>query len=141
MTGPDDLRTLTLFAECSTSELARAARLLTTVDASPGRILMVQGGTAKQFVIVESGEVQVIHHRFGGPDHVVNLRADSWVGEMGLLDNVPCTATVRTRDGARVHVAGVAEFRALLEIAPVARRLRMSADEREVENRLADALS
>lgn len=141
MSDPLELRDLELFRGCDHTQLAAAARLLTPVDASPGRILMVQGGTAKQFVIVESGEVEVIHHSFGGPDHVVTVGAGSWVGEMGLLDHVPCSATVRTAAGARVHVAGAAEFRQLLDIPPVARALRSSADEREVENRLADVLA
>ncbi len=141
MTDPDDLRAHPLFADCTPAQLDRAGRLLTAIDATPGTILMVQGGLAKQFVIVESGEVQVVHHRFGAPDHVVTVGAGSWVGEMGLLDRVPCSATVRVPDGARVHVAGVSEFRSLVEIAPVAARLRISADERDVENRVAEALS
>ena len=99
-----DLRALPLFAECDDPELDLVARLLTPIDASPGRILMVQDGLARQFVIVESGEVEVVHHQPDGTDHVVTLGPDSWVGEVGLINHVPCTATVSTRHGARVHV-------------------------------------
>ena len=102
-----DLRALPLFAECDDPELDLVARLLTPIDASPGRILMVQDGLARQFVIVESGEVEVVHHQPDGTDHVVTLGPDSWVGEVGLINHVPCTAAVSTRHGARVHVAGV----------------------------------
>ena len=46
---------------------------------------------------------------------------------------------VRTRDGARVHVAGANEFRRLVEIPSVARRLRASSATRQAENQLVDA--
>lgn len=134
-----DLRALPLFAECDDPELDLVARLLTPIDASPGRILMVQDGLARQFVIVESGEVEVVHHQPDGTDHVVTLGPDSWVGEVGLINHVPCTAAVSTRHGARVHVAGAAEFRQLLDIASVARHLKASADNRMAENDLVDA--
>jgi len=138
---PNDLRRLTLFQGCSEEQLATAARLLTTVDAAPGRRLMVQGDTARQFVIVEDGQVQVTHHVDSGNDLVVTLGADSFVGEVGLLDGVPCTATVvTTGDGARVHVANPGEFRQLLDIWPVASNLRSTADDRLAQNELVDAL-
>jgi hypothetical protein len=127
------------FSGCDDTDLAIAGRLLTAIDASPGRVLMVQGGLARQFVIVESGQVEVVHHQPDGSDHVVTLGADDWVGEVGLIDHVPSTATVRTRTGARVHVAGTAEFRQLLEILPIACQLRSTADDRVAENQLADA--
>lgn len=138
MSEPDDLRELTLFTDCTDVQLQTAGKLLTPIDASPGRVLMVQGGMAQQFVVVEAGEVEVVHHQPDGDDHVVTLGADSWVGEVGLLDHVPCTATVRTPTGARVHVAGAAEFRQLIELPPVAHQLRFSANQRLAENQLAD---
>lgn len=139
MSDPRDLRSLSLFEGCDNAELAAAARLLTPIDASPGRILMVQGGLARQFVIVESGEVEVVHHRADGTDHVVTVGPGGWVGEVGLIDHVPCTATVRTPAGARVHVAGAGEFRQLLDLLPVACAVRATADDRMVENQLAAA--
>src|SRR5690606_26118298 len=102
MSQQSTLRNLSLFQGCTDAQVARAAQLLTTIDASPGRHLMVQGDTARQFVIIETGMVQVTHHVEDGPNLVVYLGADSYVGEVGLLDGVPCTATVVTAgDGAR----------------------------------------
>ena len=134
-----DLKALDLFSECDDPELDLIARLLTPIDASPGRVLMVQDGLPRQFVIVEAGEVEVVHHQPDGTDHIVTLGPDDWVGEVGLLNHVPCSATVRTRDGARVHVAGANEFRRLVEIPTVARRLRASSATRQAENQLVDA--
>ena len=56
-------------------------------------------------------------------------------------DGQTARATVqpRTRDGARVHVAGANEFRRLVEIPSVARRLRASSATRQAENQLVDA--
>ncbi|MBS1849091.1 MAG: cyclic nucleotide-binding domain-containing protein [Actinobacteria bacterium] len=139
MSDPRELAELSLFEGCDATQLREAGHLLTPIDASPGRVLMVQGGMAKQFVVVETGEVEVVHHGLGGADQLVTLGSGSWVGEIGLLDHVPCTATVRTVDGARVHVAGPPEFRKLLDIEPVARRLRETADARESANRVGDA--
>lgn len=140
MSHPNDLRRLSLFHGCSDEELNLATRLLTTIDASPGRRLMVQGDTARQFVIVESGSVHVIHHVAGGPDLEIALGADTFVGEVGLLDAVPCTATVTTGpEGARVHVANPGEFRQLLDILAVASNLRSTADDRLAQNELVDA--
>lgn len=140
MSDPRDLKTLSLFDGCTDHDLAVAASLLTPIDASPGRHLMFQGDTARQFVIVESGQVEVTHHRDDGPDLVVLLSADDHVGEVGLLDGVPCTATVvTTGDGARVHVANAGEFRQLLDILTVASNLRTTADDRLAQQELADA--
>ena len=50
-----DLKALDLFSECDDPELDLIARLLTPIDASPGRVLMVQDGLPRQFVIVEAG--------------------------------------------------------------------------------------
>lgn len=139
MSDPDDLRSLSLFNGCRPNELAAAARLLTPIAAPPGQVLMLQGHEAQQFVIVADGEVEVTHHHEGSPDLTVTLGPDSYVGEVGLLDHVPCTATVRTVHGAQVHAAGPREFRALLEILPVACNIHSTADDRLAENELADA--
>lgn len=136
MSDPRDLRKLALFRDCGAAELRKAARLLTAVDASPGRILMTQGCAAVQFVVVESGEVEVVRHRENGTDRTITVGPGSWVGEMGLLDHRPCSATVRVTAGARVHAAGSLEFRKLQELPTVARMLRASADARAVENDL-----
>jgi len=106
MSHPRDLRSLSLFHGCSADELALAGRLLTPIDASTGRVLMAQGEGPQQFVVVEEGEGEVVHHHEGTPDLTIVLGPDSYVGEIGLLDGVPCTATVRTVGPARVHVAG-----------------------------------
>ena len=140
MSRPDDLRSLTLFAGCSEPELVHAASLLTTIDASPGRVLMTQGHGACQFVIVADGHIEVVHHHDGSPDLRVTLGPDSHVGEVGLLDHIPCTATVRTEAGARLHVAGTREFRELAGILSVACNLRSVADDRMAENELVDSL-
>jgi CRP-like cAMP-binding protein len=140
MSHPNDLRNLSLFHGCSDDDFALAARLLTPIDASPGRRLMAQGDTARQFVIIESGEVHVTHHVEEGPDLHVTLGADTFVGEVGLLDSIPCTATVVTADGgAKVHVANPGEFRQLLEILPVATNLRTTADDRLAQHELAES--
>ena len=55
MSDPRSLRPLPLFEGCTDAELEVAGRLLTPVDASPGRVLMVQGDYARQFVVVEPG--------------------------------------------------------------------------------------
>ncbi len=140
MSDPKDLQELSLFDGCTDDQLAVAGRLLTPIDASPGRRLMVQGDTARQFVIVESGSVHVTHHNESGPDLEVMLGPDSYVGEVGLLDHVPCTATVVTSsEGAKVHVANAGEFRQLLDILPVASNLRTTADDRLAQNELLAA--
>ena len=140
MSDPRDLRNLSLFHGCTDEQLDVAARLFTPIDASPGRRLMVQGDVARQFVVIEAGEVHVTHHTDGGPDLSVMLGAHAHVGEVGLLDHVPCTATVVTAgSGARVHVANAREFRQLLDILPVATNLRTTADDRLAANELADA--
>lgn len=139
MSDPRSLRSLPLFEGCTDAELRAAGRILTPIDASPGRVLMVQGDHARQFVLVEDGELEVIRRAEGAPDHVVTVAAGSYVGEVGLLDHVPCTATVLTRSGARVHVANAGEFRQLLEILPVACNLRATADDRLADNELVAA--
>ncbi len=133
MSDPAALATLPLFQGCTRSELEAAGRLLTPVDASPGRVLMIQGDSARQFVLVEEGEVQVIRRQEGMADLELTVHAGSFVGEVGLLDDIACTATVLTRGSATVHVANPAEFRQLIEILPIACNLRSTADDRLAE--------
>ena len=100
---------------------------------------MVQGSSARQFVIIDQGHVEVTHFdESGSPTATIQLGPDSHVGEVGLLDHVPCTATVTTLTPARVHVASASEFRDLIEILPVACNLRTVADDRLAANQLAD---
>ena len=63
-----------------------------------GTDVVVQGEPSEHFYVVESGRLDVlVQHNGGAPEQVNVLGAGDWFGEIGLLHDLPRTATVRAR--------------------------------------------
>lgn len=137
MANIDDIRSLDLFSDCHPDELAFASSLLTPVDVAPDQLLIAEGERPQQFLIIADGEALVSRQVHGSNTPVATLRAGSFVGEMGLLERTPCSATVRTSRQVRVLAASRAEFHHLASIPSVGRRLRIVASRRFEENHAA----
>jgi hypothetical protein len=96
----DDTRRLLaevpLFAGLPPGRLERAMRAAHVVAMQPGEAIVRQGEHADRFYVITEGEVEVTQAPpEGGPARVLRRlgRAD-FFGEIGLLSNVPRTATV-----------------------------------------------
>jgi CRP-like cAMP-binding protein len=121
------LRHVTLFSGCSKRELGEIARITDELDFEPGKTLIRQGDTGRQFYVVVEGAVSVerdgeILPRRGGSE---------FFGEISLVSGVPATATVTTTEPTRALVIAQRHFRALLDRSPsIHRRVLHSFSER-----------
>ena len=111
MTGPAGdvvaaLRTSPLFALLPDRDLAELAAGGRTVEVAAGTVLMAEGDPADAMVVVLDGEVEVSRNG-SGPHVLLNVctRGDL-LGELGVLQGLPRSATVRARTAVRVHRIG-----------------------------------
>ncbi|PKW25706.1 MFS transporter [Phycicoccus duodecadis] len=84
------LRGLTIFSPLAPAKIEALARALTTETAPAGAAVVREGEVSDRFLVISSGRVEVTvageHIRFEG--------AGEFFGEIGLLRDVPRTATV-----------------------------------------------
>jgi CRP/FNR family transcriptional regulator, cyclic AMP receptor protein len=108
------LRKVPLFAGLSKRELQRIGELADEVDLPSGRVLMRQGESGSEMLIVIDGSArierdgEVIAERGGG----------EVLGEIALLDGGPRTATVTLTRDSRLLVLGRREFQAAMDELP-----------------------
>jgi CRP-like cAMP-binding protein len=111
------LAAVPLFAELGTRELQRVGQLTDVMDLSSGRVLMRQGETGSEMMVLVDGTVSV--RRDGavlaerGPGEVL--------GEMAPLSDAPRSATVTLTSDARLLVVARREFNALMDEIPSVR--------------------
>jgi cytochrome P450 len=111
----EQLRQLDLFRECGDDDLDRVAALaLGEARVEPGEVVYREGDPARDCFVIVEGETDVtVSDRFVG-----TIGEGESVGEMGLLDHAPRTATVVARTPLRVQVIDATSFDRLLDEAP-----------------------
>ena len=68
-----------------------------------GDVIMRQGEAGQSAYIIESGRVEIVIERPGGPEQSVGTRGKGTViGEMAIIDNAPRTATVRAIEDCKL---------------------------------------
>jgi len=92
------LRRVPMFAEIEPAKLKLLAFMSERVGFDPGKRLMQQGDLADAAYLIIDGHADVILETPAGPVIVATLGANEIVGDMGILGNVPRTATVRAKD-------------------------------------------
>jgi CRP/FNR family transcriptional regulator, cyclic AMP receptor protein len=110
----DELAGVPLFAGATTKELEEISKLTTEVNLESGTTLMTQGEVAREaFVILEgTAEVSV------DGAVVATLGPGACVGEIGLLDKGPRSATVVATSALSALVLDPREFGSLLLNVP-----------------------
>jgi CRP/FNR family cyclic AMP-dependent transcriptional regulator len=103
-----------LFAGLSKRELGDIATITDELDVPAGKLLMREGDRGREFLVIESGTVEVT--RDGRP--VRELGPGDWVGEIALIADIPRTATVTTSSEARVLVLTDRAFSKLIRDVP-----------------------
>jgi MFS family permease len=100
------LQSLALFAPLSPSMQETLARKLVEVEVDAGTIVVSEGDVSDRFYLIESGEVAVTQRG-------IFLRSEStgdFFGEIGLLRDVPRTATVTATAPTRLYALDRADF-------------------------------
>jgi hypothetical protein len=100
------LEQLGLLQASSRPVLERLATDMNEVQVTGGTVVVRQDELADAFYVVKSGHLDV----FVGDRQVNLLQARDWFGEIGLLEGLPRTATVRTRGACTLYRIGGETF-------------------------------
>jgi signal transduction histidine kinase len=129
VSGPVDdvtaaLRTSPLFARLPDRDVAELAAGGQTLRLPAGEVLMVEGEPADAMIVVLDGQIEITRDGGGGPPVLLNVcsRGDL-LGELGVLQGTPRSATVRARTPAVVQRIGADVLDRLLAHPSSARAL------------------
>ncbi len=100
-----------LFEGLSRSELEELAKVTEDLDDEAGKVLCREGETAREFFVIIEGEVGVAK----AGEEIRTLGNGDFFGEIGLLEDVPRTATVTAKTPVRYFVLTRQSFRSLLD--------------------------
>jgi signal transduction histidine kinase len=140
-TGPDGelvaaLRRSVLFAELPAEDVAGLTAASHGVEVAQGDVLMAEGSPPDAMYVVLSGELEVTR-RAAGPEVLLNVCGPGdLVGELGVANGRPRSATVRARTPARVQRIGVEVLDHLLAHPATARAL-LTATTRRLDREAA----
>jgi branched-chain amino acid transport system ATP-binding protein len=110
----EQLRDVSLFAECSDEVRDLVARIMTELPFRAGEALIEQGSRADTFMILVEGEAEVL--RDG--ERVATVGPGGYFGEVGILQHQHRNATVRALTDVWVLVGDHGQFNQLLDDVP-----------------------
>lgn len=126
---------ISLFEGSKRAQLRDAAKLLTEVHVRPGKVLLTEGSSASQFLIVADGLVKVTTADGDEVRELAVLTTGDVLGEMSLLYDVPRTATAVALTYTVVLAATPQEFWQLMHSVPsAADYIHAAAERRTVAN-------
>jgi len=116
---------------------------MTTLRVKQGDILFRQDDESDRVLWVGSGEIEVLRDVGGERVLIGHVRAGEWLGEMGVIENRPRSATARAASDGEVQVLTAREF--LDRVSKDARLahgllLRLCVRLRKVDDELAQEL-
>ena len=119
------------FPQLSRVQLLEAGSRARPVILEAGDILIRQGDLPDLFYVIESGLVAVTRRAVDGAEtQLARLAGGSYVGEIGLLDNVPRTATIAALERTSLQAIDRDTFLELLSDHATASRMRDEAHAR-----------
>ena len=83
-----------IFAGLPPARIEAAARRLLTIPVEAGEVVVRQGDVADRFYVIDAGTMKVTQQRDGQDAELRELGPGALFGEIGLLRDVPRTATV-----------------------------------------------
>jgi len=108
------LRGIPLFARLDRHHLERLGMLTDEVDVPAGKVLIRQGDTGDDLMVIVSGQVGV--ERDG--ERINQLGPGDFFGEIALIERGPRTATVTAEAPTRLLVVTHRDFHSLMEEFP-----------------------
>ena len=114
------LERLGVFDGAARQQLETLAAALEEVAVPAGTAVVTEGEQADAFYVVRSGTLAVLSagERGGEPARVNTLGPGDYFGEIGLLERIPRTATVRAETGAVVWRLAGEDFLGILNQVP-----------------------
>jgi signal transduction histidine kinase len=124
------LRSSRLFAELPDGDVAALAATSSSVELTPGEVLIAEGSPPDAMYVVTDGELEV-SRRSAGADLLLNVCGPGeLIGELGVAHGRPRSATVRARGPARVQRIGAEALDRLLAHPRSARALLVATTRR-----------
>jgi CRP-like cAMP-binding protein len=124
---------LPLFASCDARELAAIASRTTTIHARRGDVLMREGASGREMLVIVEGTAGV----FRDDVLLATLGPGDVCGELALIDNGPRSATVIATSELTAEVSSRQEFAELLAVVPSLTRPLL----RQLASRLRDTMA
>lgn len=124
---PTRLKTIPLFADLSDQDRKQIAQWTDEVDIRQGEHLVHQGAFAHEFFVIVEGTASVTKNG----DHITDLGAGDFFGEIALLEEERRTASVTATSPMKVIVMFGRDFRQMDQHMPhVAEKVRRALEER-----------
>ena len=121
------LKSIPLVEEVGDEELAQIAPFAQEVSVEQGKVLVREGDFSYEFMAIEEGEAEVTR----GGQHLADLGAGDFFGEMGLLEKTLRNATVTAKTPMRLITLTGWDLRRVERAAPEAsERVRATLEER-----------
>jgi CRP-like cAMP-binding protein len=125
------LKSIPIFEEVGDEELAQIAPFAQEVSVEEGKVLVREGDYSYEFMAIEEGTAEVTR----GGDHVADLGAGDFFGEMGLLEKALRNATVTAKTPMTLITLTGWDLRRVERTAPQAiERVRDVLEKRRQEN-------
>jgi hypothetical protein len=113
------LKNINLFESLSVSELAAVASVAEEVDYPQGETVIKEGDMGETMYLIINGSVAVIKDRGDGQEiELDHIDAGDYFGEMALFEDIPRSATIRTREESRLLVLHQMEFSEIVREYP-----------------------
>jgi MFS family permease len=107
-----------IFAGLPPARIEAAARQLVPVPVQAGEVVVRQGDAADRFYVVDAGTMRVTQRRDGVETELRELGPGALFGEIGLLRNVPRTATVTATSPGVLYALDAEAFGELVGSGP-----------------------
>jgi len=107
-----------IFAGLPPARIESAARQLVAVPVEAGDVIVRQGDAADRFYVIDAGTVRVTQERDGVETELRELGPGAFFGEIGLLRNVPRTATVTATTPGVLYALDAGAFGELVGSGP-----------------------
>lgn len=137
---PAFLSSLAVFGGIPAEDLGRIAAKLEVRAIPKAGELFKEGAAAREMFVVREGELEVLKKNNMGADvRVATLHAGDCVGEMGLIDIQPRSATVKTLGPATLLVLSNEALNQIAHSEPKAWTMLVMNIAREISRRLRRA--
>jgi MFS family permease len=107
-----------IFAGLPPARIEAAARQLVAVPVDAGEVVVRQGDVADRFYVVDAGTMRVTQQQDGVETELRELGPGALFGEIGLLRNVPRTATVTATSPGVLYALDADAFGELVGSGP-----------------------
>jgi NTE family protein/lysophospholipid hydrolase len=88
------LTAIPLFKTLDSDEINQLIKLMSLQEFKAGESLLVEGTPSLRLIVLLAGKVSVIKGSGESASHICDLDAGECVGEVGVLENAPCSANV-----------------------------------------------